>query len=124
MAKKSLFKIDPDSEVTGTGDGYVYVTCTPNHPGKKMSDHKKTYVYKHVALMELHLGRYLKEGEEVHHKDENPKNNALSNLELRSSEGHAKHHKFWKKSPRTKPGQKRKKMAFNIIYKFRERISI
>lgn len=124
MPKKPLFEIDPESEVTGTGDGYIYVTCTPNHPGKKMSDHKKTYVYKHVALMEKKLGRFLTEGEEVHHLDENPKNNTLSNLELRSSEGHAKHHKFWKKSPRTKPGQKRKKMAFNIISKFRERIYI
>ena len=123
MAKK-LFDIDPGSETTATGNGYIYVTTTPNHPGKKMSDHKKTYVYKHVALMEKKLGRFLTRGEEVHHLDENPKNNALSNLELRSSEGHAKHHKFWKKSPRTKPGQKRKKMALNIISKFNERIGI
>lgn len=115
---KKLFKIDPDSEVKASGNGYIYVTTTPNHPGKRISDHKKTYVYKHVALMELSLGRYLKEGEEVHHKDENPANNTLSNLELRLSEGHAKHHKFWKKSPRTKPGQKRKKMALNVVLAF------
>ena len=111
---KPLFKIDPDSEVKGSGDGHVYVTTTPNHPasgaGKKLPDHKKTYVPKHVAVIEISLGRYLTNGEEVHHKDENPKNNALSNLELTTHEEHAKTHskkkKFWKKSPMNKPGRK------------------
>jgi hypothetical protein len=113
MAKHKLFKIDPDSEVKGSGDGHVYVTTTPNHPnsaaGKKMPDHKKTYVPKAVAVMELSLDRYL-DGEEVHHIDEDPSNNALSNLELTTHDEHAKDHskkkKFWKKSPKNKPGRK------------------
>ena len=108
MAKrKPLYKIDPDSEVKGTGDGHMYVTTTPDHPGKKMKDHKKTYVPIHIVLMENHLGRPLKDDEEVHHKDENPKNNALSNLVLTTHPEHAKTHskkkKFWKKSPMNKP---------------------
>jgi hypothetical protein len=72
--------------------------------------------------MENHLGRNLKRGEEVHHKDENKSNNALSNLELKSHSDHARDHahkkKFWKKSPRTKPGTR--KAVHNIIAKFRD----
>jgi hypothetical protein len=110
---KKLFTIDPDSEVKGSGDGHVYVTTTPNHPasgaGKKMPDHKKTYVPKHVAVMELSLGRFLKDGEEVHHLNENKKDNSISNLELTNHSDHAKTHskkkKFWKKSPMNKPGR-------------------
>jgi hypothetical protein len=118
MNNKKLFEIDKDSEVVGTERGVVYVTTTPNHPGTKMKDHDKTYVAKHVVIMENSLGRILRKGEEVHHKDENPENNALSNLELISKAKHQRQHalkekrweksKFWKKSPRTKPGQGRK----------------
>jgi len=117
MSKK-LFEIDKGSEVTGTERGVIYVTTTPNHPGTKMKDHDKTYVAIHVVIMENHLGRILRKDEEVHHKDENPKNNALSNLELVTKAEHQREHalkdkrweknKFWKKSPRTKPGQTRK----------------
>jgi hypothetical protein len=111
MAKKPLFKIDPGSAVVGTGDGHLVVTTTPDHPtGTKMKDHKKTYVGLHIVKMENHLGRLLKDHEEVHHKDGNPKNNALSNLELTTHPEHAHTHskkkKFWKKSPRNKPGRK------------------
>lgn len=121
--KKKLFKIDKGSEVTGTGRGVIYVTTTPNHPpigaGPKMKDHKKTYVPEHIVVMENHLGRLIKpKKEEVHHKDRNPRNNALSNLKLITRAKHQREHslkdkrweksKFWEKSPRTKPGQSRK----------------
>ena len=43
-------------------------------------------------LMELHLGRYLKTDEEVHHKDENVTNNNLGNLEIRNGTEHRQHH--------------------------------
>jgi hypothetical protein len=126
MAKKLLFKIDPGSEVKGTGAGYVVVTTTPDHPGKKMKDHKKTYVYKHNVIMENYIGRVLRpeKGEEVHHKDGNPANNALSNLELSSKEEHPRGHAlsdnpFWKKSPLNKPKRKHKKaMVRDILAKF------
>ena len=113
---KPLFKINPGSKVTGTGRGVIYVTTTPVHPhGIKMKEHKVTYIPKQIVVMENHLGRMLElsKGEEVHHKDGNPKNNALSNLILKTHSEHQKEHalkekrweksKFWKHSPRTKP---------------------
>lgn len=110
MAKK-LYEIDPDSEVTGTGTGYVYVTTTPDYKGpgiKKMKDHKKKYVPRPRVVIENILGRPMNpKKEEVHHKNENKKDDKPSNLELKPrgehSKGHALKNKFWKKSPRTKP---------------------
>jgi len=120
------YKIDPGSEVISGSSGKLYVTTTPDYEGPsgiKLKDHDKTYVYKHILLCEQNkLHRYLSKDEDAHHKDENPKNNALSNLEVKThgehSRGHALKKKFWKKSPRTKPGQKRK-AAQNVISKFR-----
>lgn len=43
-------------------------------------------------LMEHYLGRPLKIDEEVHHKDGNPLNNDLSNLEIRHHGEHQKEH--------------------------------
>lgn len=45
------------------------------------------YVLEHRYIIELQLGRYLTKTEVVHHKDKNPKNNDLSNLELLDSQG-------------------------------------
>jgi hypothetical protein len=60
--------------------------------------------------MENKLKRYLKKNEDVHHKDGNPSNNSLDNLELVKHDDHqiehAKKKKFWKKSPMNKPGRK------------------
>jgi hypothetical protein len=121
--RKPLYKIDSGSEVKATGLGYIYVTTTPDHPGKRMKDHDKTYVYKHVVVMENHLGRPLKKWEIVHHKDDNPANNLLSNLELTTqgehARGHGKVHKYWKKSPLTKPGAKRVAARYLAIQNFR-----
>ena len=111
MAKKVHFKIDKDSTITGTGageGGYQYCTTTPPHPhGEKRPDRKKRYIYLHRVIMENHLGRLLKNWEEVHHKDEDPTNNALSNLILSDNRKHQRQHskktKFWKKSPENKP---------------------
>jgi len=121
LGKKPLFKIDYDSVIKGSGDGHLYVRTIPEHPhGEKRGDRDARYVYLHRAVMELHLGRYLKKGEEVHHKDENPKNNNISNLLLTTKTEHPAIHapdkKFWKESPRTKPGRKRK--ALRIVSEF------
>jgi hypothetical protein len=122
MAKKPLFKIDPGSEVKGTGRGDILVTCTPDHPhGEKRPEHNKRYIYKHIAVMELHLGRYLRPDEEVHHRDGNPSNNKLSNLKLTKRGKHQRDHAltdnpFWKKSPENKPNKKSKKaMAQRVV---------
>lgn len=120
MAKKSLFKIVPGSIVTGDSIGHLYCETIPVHPDSlSLPDRKKRYIPVHRVVMENSLG-YITDPRktEIHHKDGNPKNNALSNLELITKSKHQKKHllkdkrweksKFWKKSPRTKPGQTRK----------------
>lgn len=114
MFKK--FKIQKDSIVTGTGRGVQYCVTIPEHPfAKSLNDRDIKYIEVHRVVMENSLGRLIdpSKGEEVHHKDENPRNNALSNLELVNKDEHQRDHankdkrwkknKFWKKSPRTKP---------------------
>jgi hypothetical protein len=128
MAKKPMFEIDKDSEVTGTGNGYVYVTTTPDYSGpgiKKMKDHKKKYVPRARALVELSIGRFIDpDKEEIHHKNEDVTDDSPSNLELKTrgehSRGHAKKNKFWKKSPRIKPGVKRASIL-RVISQFLDR---
>ncbi len=43
-------------------------------------------------IMEVHLGRSLNDNEIVHHKDRNPSNNELSNLEILTQSEHARLH--------------------------------
>ena len=52
---------------------------------------KKTISYPRV-LMEEKLGRPLEKHEQVHHKDGNPKNNDLDNLEIMNIGDHQKLH--------------------------------
>jgi hypothetical protein len=42
--------------------------------------------------MERHLGRCLDDDEEVHHRDENPLNNTIGNLEVLRKGPHARKH--------------------------------
>lgn len=62
--------------VTEAG-GYVKIKM-PDHP----MANKQGYVREHRLVMANHLGRALQPQEVVHHKDGNPSNNDLSNLEL------------------------------------------
>lgn len=48
---------------------------------------------KHRHVMELHIGRPLASNEHVHHKDENIRNNDISNLELMTAAKHQSMHK-------------------------------
>lgn len=68
-----------------TKEGYIKVVPPQNHPSKSR------YVFLHRLIVERRLGRYLKPGETVHHRDENKQNNADYNLKLCSSQSeHAK----------------------------------
>jgi len=61
-------------------EGYILVYC-PDHPYAS----KKGYVREHRLVMEKHIGRYLIPSEVVHHRDDDPSNNAIENLELFAS---------------------------------------
>jgi hypothetical protein len=49
-------------------------------------------VYEHRYVMEQHLGRKLRHGEEVHHIDGNKLNNCIDNLRVLTTEEHKKYH--------------------------------
>lgn len=61
-------------------DGYTLVAAPPHHPSGQ------PYILEHRHVMEQHLGRYLTPDEVVHHRDANPRNNALDNLQLFASQ--------------------------------------
>lgn len=58
-------------------DGYVLVSGQQDHP-----NHRRGRVAEHVLIMEQILGRYLVEGENVHHKNGIRDDNRPENLEL------------------------------------------
>lgn len=57
--------------------GYV-MRHTPGHPRARSSN----YVFEHILVMENHLGRYLFDDENVHHRNGQKDDNRLENLEL------------------------------------------
>jgi len=122
MGKKKLFDIDAGSEVKSGALGYMYCTTTPPHPyGMKLGDRKKKYIYLHRAVLEQKIGRYLKQHEQSHHKDENKKNNTPSNLELINRGEHQRQHaierglgKYDRAKAKKKREQKAKKASTSI----------
>jgi hypothetical protein len=50
------------------------------HPRAKHRGDRRAFVAEHILVAEAALGRYLPDGAEVHHVDENKANNANSNL--------------------------------------------
>lgn len=53
--------------------------------------------YLHRAIMEEYLGRKLNRTEHVHHKDENPFNNSINNLEVKDRAEHLREHALKRK---------------------------
>lgn len=92
-------------------NGYVVVNI-PDHPkafdatGDKKPD--SFCVYEHVLIAEELLDRPLKEGEVVHHLDENRSNNSPDNLIVLYNGMHVKLHK-WLNKHEIIPNQKQEK---------------
>lgn len=78
--------------------GYINV-YSPWHP--KVKNAKSKYVFEHILVMEKHLGRYLNEGEIVHHINKNKQDNRIENLKLfRNSTEHLVYHNTGRKGKR------------------------
>lgn len=77
-------RIGPDSSRWKGGrkvkDGYMFV-LTSEHPNKDQNG----YVREHHLVMEKAIGRFLRPGETVHHKNGQRSDNAIENLELWAS---------------------------------------
>jgi len=74
-------------------NGYVMILVRPDAPhysmgSKKTKDGIPRYVREHRLIMAKALGRLLDRTEIVHHKDGNPSNNQLENLELCTANNH------------------------------------
>jgi transposase-like protein len=65
-------------------NGYVFVRCM-GHPNER----KGGYVKRANLVMENHLGRYLEDGELVHHKNHIRNDDTLENLELLNKGKHS-----------------------------------
>jgi hypothetical protein len=71
------------------GGGYRYCRTMPPHPKRNSNG-----LYPlHRVLMENQLGRLLRNGEDVHHKDEDKTNDDPSNLEVLTKSEHGRRHK-------------------------------
>ncbi|NOZ35667.1 MAG: hypothetical protein GXO80_10265 [Chlorobi bacterium] len=89
-------------------------TYTDNNGYKR---YKKSNKLEHRKVVEKKLGRKLKKGEVVHHKDRNKKNNSADNLWVfRNQEEHDRTHKTdakkYGKKYSYKGSQKKKKNGF------------
>lgn len=67
--------------------GYILVYY-PEHPNKI-----SRYIFEHRLVMEKHLGRYLDDGEVVHHKNGDKQDNRIENLQIMTYSDHSKLHK-------------------------------
>ena len=74
--------------------GY-YIVYMPSHHKARSSG----VVYEHVLVAERKLGRKLKDGEVVHHEDENRLNNSIDNIFVfKSQSDHARYHQTGKRT--------------------------
>ena len=67
--------------------GYVLL-CIHDHPNSDT----KGYIFEHRVVVEMDCGRFLKPGEDVHHKNEIKHDNRIQNLEIISRSAHTMLH--------------------------------
>lgn len=72
-------------------NGYIIIR-KPDHPFCKGNG----YVFEHRLVMEKHIGRYLKQGEQIHHINGDKQDNRIKNLILTKNGEHC--HKYHKKN--------------------------
>jgi hypothetical protein len=92
-AKPLLGVTGPDHPAWKTGqrideDGYLK-TYASGHPWPRRGG----YIFEHVRIMELALGRRLRSGETVHHEDLDRLNNTFDNLTLIGRGAHSRLHR-------------------------------
>lgn len=76
----------PKKERLVSGDGRWMIQAPEGYEGKTYIG--KRYVYEHRYLMEQKLGRLLRPGEVVHHKNEDKLDNRMENIELTTKKIH------------------------------------
>ncbi len=69
---------------------YILSLAPPEYPGKK---YRGKYAYEHHLVWWKHSGFTIPEGYSIHHKNEEPHDNRLENLELISRSTHVKIHR-------------------------------
>ncbi len=62
---------------------------SPDHPS---ASRKYPYVLRYRLVMEKHIGRFLKKGEIIHHKNGNPSDDRIENLEITNLADHRRLH--------------------------------
>ncbi len=76
LSKPKKFK-KPNGSGHKDPNGYIYINRV-NHPNAQ----KRGRIYEHTYVMSQHLGRPLRKGETVHHKNGVRNDNRIENLEL------------------------------------------
>lgn len=85
MTKRPTGRMHNGRPVIENAQGYLML-YEPTHPAANRSGR----VLEHRWVMEQHLGRFLKRTEQVNHKNHDPRDNRLENLEILSPSDHAR----------------------------------
>lgn len=93
-AKKRLGSLNSNwrgGRVLGANKRYL-MDYAPQHPHPISTAGKTKYILTHRAVMEKVLGRSLTSKEIVHHKNHNPLDNRIENLEVLTRSAHSRLH--------------------------------